>query len=178
MFLRPVVGLYRNERFSVSTNSMHLSKKHTINALLNIYSYSWGLFRVCIPRPMYECMLTPLPFWFNGWPHAAVSIAPAVTHRATFVGMSRLHLIPSPCKSESTFLASVAASFNIVAVQGEGEEEKAIHSPGVEGLHVLLEGCRGEAPRCGVSAFDVSVDSVKKVFMDKEWLLDRSFRWA
>ena len=76
-----------------------------------------------------------------------------------------------------TFLVSVAASFNNVAVQGEGEEEKAIQSPGVEGLHVLLEGCRGAAPHCGVSAFDVSVDSVKKVFMDKEWLSDKSFMW-
>ena len=74
-------------------------------------------------------------------------------------------------------MVSVAASFNTVAVQGEGEEEKAIQSPGVEGLHVLLEGCRGEAPHCGVSAFDVSVDSVKKVFMDKEWLSDKSFMW-
>ena len=69
------------------------------------------------------------------------------------------------------------ASFNIVAVQGEGEKEKAIHSPGVEGLQVWLEGCRGEAPRCGVSAFDISVDSVEKVFMDKEWLPDMSFKW-
>jgi hypothetical protein len=62
-------------------------------------------------------------------------------------------------------------------VQEEGEEEKAIHSPGVEGLHVLLEECLGEALHCDVSAFDVSVDSVKKVFMDKDWLLDMSFKW-
>ncbi len=60
-----------------------------------------------------------------------MGIAPAKTHRLTFVAM--------PCKGGSTFLESVAASFNNVAVQEEGEEEKAIHSPGVEGLHVLLE---------------------------------------
>ena len=82
--------------------------------------------------------------------------------------MSLLKLIPSPCKSDSTFLESVLASFNITAVQGEGEKEKAIYSPGVEGLHVWPDGCRCEAPRGGVSAFDISVDSVEKVFMDKE----------
>ena len=31
---------------------------------------------------------------------------------------------------------------------------------------------------CSVSAFDVSVDSINKVFMDKAWLPDMSFKWV
>jgi hypothetical protein len=107
----------------------------------------------------------------------AVGIAPAKNFRATFDAMSHLQLIPSPCKGGSTFLESVAASFNNIAVQEEGEEEKAIHSPGAVGLHEWLEGCLDKTLHCGVSAFDVSVDSVKKVFMDNDWLLDMSFKW-
>ena len=54
-----------------------------------------------------------------------VGIAPAKTHRVTFVAM--------PCKGGSTFLESVAASFNNVAVQEEGEEDKWLSAMGWKG---------------------------------------------
>jgi len=41
---------------------------------------------------------------------------------------------------------------------------------------VFLEGCRGDAPRCGVSADVVSVEWLKKVFEEKGWPHDLSFK--
>ena len=78
--------------------------------------------------------------------------------------------------SGPTFHEAVEVSFDTVAVQVDGAEEKAIHKPGVEGLHVFLEGCRGDAPRSGVSADVVSVESLKKVFEEKGWPHDLSFK--
>ena len=75
-----------------------------------------------------------------------------------------------------TFHEAVEASFDTVGVQVDGAQEKAIHKPGVEGLHVFLEGCRGDAPRRGVSADVVSVESLTKVFEEKEWAHDLSFK--
>ena len=54
--------------------------------------------------------------------------------------------------SGPTFHEAVEASVDTVAVQVDGAEEKAIHKPGAEGLCVFLEGCRGGAPRSGVSS--------------------------
>ena len=77
------------------------------------------------------------------------------------------------CRS---FHDAVDAAFDTVAVQVDSAEEKAMHKPGVEGLHVFLEGCRGDAPRNGVSADAVSVASLKKVFEEKGWPHDMSFK--
>ena len=41
---------------------------------------------------------------------------------------------------------------------------------------MFLEGCRGDAPRCGVSADVVSVEWLKKVFEEKGWPHDLSFK--
>ena len=49
--------------------------------------------------------------------------------------------------SGPTFHEAVEALFDTVAVEVDGAEEKAIDKPGVEGLHLFLEGCRGDAPR-------------------------------
>ena len=77
--------------------------------------------------------------------------------------------------SGRSFHEAVEGSFDTVAVQMDGTEKKAINKPGVEGLHVFLEGCRGDAPSCSVSADDVSVESLKKVFEEKGWPHDLSF---
>ena len=69
--------------------------------------------------------------------------------------------------SGRSFHEAVEGSFDTVAVQMDGTEKKAINKPGVEGLHVFLEGCRGDAPRCGVSADVVSVEWLKTVFEEK-----------
>ena len=47
------------------------------------------------------------------------------------------------------FRDAIDTAFHTVAAQVDGAEEKAIHKPGVEGLHVFLEGCLGDAPRNG-----------------------------
>ena len=55
-------------------------------------------------------------------------------------------------------------------------KEKVMKNVGVEGLHVLLEKCRGDAPRSCVSADVVSVESLKKVFEEKGWPHDMSLK--
>ena len=75
------------------------------------------------------------------------------------------------------FHEAVRASFDTAAVQADGDEEKALFKPGVEGLHVFLEGCRGDSPFGGVSAEVVSVESLEKVFTEQGWSHDLSFKW-
>ena len=78
--------------------------------------------------------------------------------------------------SSLSFHEAVEAAFDAVAVGVDDFGEKAINKPGVEGLHVFLEGCRESAPRCGVSEDAVSVNSVSKVFHEYSWPLDFSFK--
>ena len=77
--------------------------------------------------------------------------------------------------SGPTFHEAVEASFDNVAVHMDGADEKALFKPGVEGLHMFLEGCRGDASRSGVCADVVSVEFLKKVFEQKGWPHDLSF---
>ena len=60
------------------------------------------------------------------------------------------------CRS---FHDAIDAAFHSVAVEVDGAEGKAIHQPGVQGLHVFLEGCRGDAP-----GNDVSEDAAANAF--------------
>ncbi|CAK0824248.1 unnamed protein product, partial [Prorocentrum cordatum] len=74
-----------------------------------------------------------------------------------------------------TFHEAVEASFDNIAVQADGAAEKAIVKPGVEGLHVFLEGRRADGASSGVSAETVTVESLKKIFESRGWPFDKSF---
>ena len=74
-----------------------------------------------------------------------------------------------------SFRQVALSAFGNAAVRVESAEGKVLHQPGVEGLHMLLDGCRVEASGEDVSADVVSVDSVKKVYDMIGWDLDYSF---
>ncbi|CAK0822213.1 unnamed protein product [Prorocentrum cordatum] len=76
------------------------------------------------------------------------------------------------------FSEAAEASFGNIAVQADGAAEKAMQKPGVEGLHVFLEGCRADAASSGASAEAVTVESLKKVFAERGWPIDKSFTRA
>ena len=76
----------------------------------------------------------------------------------------------------STFHEVAEASFDRVAVEIDGENEKMLLKPGVEGLHMFLEACRQDASPEDVDEEIVSVESLKKIFDEKEWPEDMSFR--
>ena len=78
--------------------------------------------------------------------------------------------------SSPSFHEAVEAAFDAVSVDVDDSGEKAINKPGVECLHVFLEGCRENAPRCGVSEDAVSVNSVSKAFHEYSWPIDFSFK--
>ena len=75
-----------------------------------------------------------------------------------------------------TFHEVAEASFDRVAVEIDGENEKMLLKPGVEGLHLFLEACRQDASPEDVDEEIVSVESLKKIFDEKEWPEDMSFR--
>ena len=75
----------------------------------------------------------------------------------------------------STFHEVAEIGFDRVAIQIDGEEEKMLHEPGVEGLHMFLEGCRKDASPDDVDAEIVSVESLKRVFEEKGWPENMSF---
>ena len=77
--------------------------------------------------------------------------------------------------SSRSLLDAIDSAFYNIATESDGAEEKILHEPGVETLHLLLEGCLDEVPDSGVSADAVSVTSVKKVFQEKAWPDDMSF---
>ena len=74
-----------------------------------------------------------------------------------------------------SFQEAVEVSFNAIAMEVDGVDEKCISKPGLEGLHMLLDARRVEAPRSGVLADVVSVESLTKAFEDKGWPHDLSF---
>ncbi|CAK0869153.1 unnamed protein product, partial [Prorocentrum cordatum] len=80
--------------------------------------------------------------------------------------------------STPTFHEAVEASFDNIAVQADGAAEKDMQKPGVEGLHVFLEGRRADGASSGVSAEAVTVESLKEVFEGRGWPLDKSFTRA
>ena len=79
-------------------------------------------------------------------------------------------------EATANFYEVVQKCFDRIAVQVDGEEHKKLHKPGVEGLHVFLEGCIDDASSADVDAELVSVDALKKVFEEKGWLEDLSFK--
>ena len=81
--------------------------------------------------------------------------------------------MPSPTLSQV-----VDAQFEKIALQLDDEAERVIYKPGVEGLHALLDGCRNEACDVCMSADTVSTISLMKIFEDRSWSLDMSFKRA
>ena len=79
--------------------------------------------------------------------------------------------------SSTPFLEAVQAAFDCSAVHVDGAEEKALHKPGPEGLHVLLESCRSDAQSGNVSAGAISTETLRTVFEDKGWPVDFSPTW-
>ncbi len=75
--------------------------------------------------------------------------------------------------STQTFHEAVEASFDNIAVQADGAAEKAILKPGVDGVHVFLEGCRAVGVSHGVSAEAVAVESLQKIFESRGWPFDK-----
>ena len=75
-----------------------------------------------------------------------------------------------------TFHEVIESCFDRAATQIDGEEEKMLLKPGVEGLHVFLEGCRQDASLDNVDGEMVSVQALQKVFEEKEWPDDLSFK--
>ena len=66
-----------------------------------------------------------------------------------------------------TFHEVAETCFDRAAIQIDGEEEKMLHKPGVEGLHMFLEGCRQDASPDNIDAEIVSVKSLQRVFEER-----------
>ena len=78
--------------------------------------------------------------------------------------------------SGTTFHQAVQDAFDLVAVQVSDSAEEVMHKPGLEGLHVFLEGCRTETASSVISAEAVSVAALQRAFEDNEWSVDMSLQ--
>ena len=78
--------------------------------------------------------------------------------------------------SHTKFHEAVDLAFEKHAVDKENDEDKVLQEPGVEGLHVFLDGCCSDILGADIDAELISVASLKQVFHDHGWPDDMDFR--
>ena len=78
--------------------------------------------------------------------------------------------------SHTEFHKAVDLAFEKHAIEKEDDEDKVLQEPGVEGLHVFLDGCCSDLLGEGVDAELISVASIKQVFDDHGWPDEMDFR--
>ena len=74
-----------------------------------------------------------------------------------------------------TLTEALDAQFDKIAVQLDDEAERVLYKPGVEGLHLLLDGCCAEACDACMRADTISTSSLRRIFDDRSWGPDTSF---
>ena len=76
------------------------------------------------------------------------------------------------------FGQAVEGCFGGSAVKVAEYATPVLHKPGVEGLHVFLDGCRHDSADDDIEAEQISVQALKAVLEEKGWPLDMSFTWT